>query len=192
MIADPAITAHLLSGERVEWVGQPGRGIVFTGRDLYFVPMSIAGCAFAVFWLYSVLSIPSPVDTVFVLWGSMFVAMGLMSVFGRFVLDMFIRRRLRYAVTDRRVLIARGGPFARFTAIQLDELPFVDVTGRGRRGTIRFGDSDTAMWGRVRYRDLVPSLERVPQFIAIDDAHGVYDLIQRLANDRARNAHRGW
>jgi hypothetical protein len=115
----------------------------------------------------------------FDLWGAMFICIGLYFVFGRFVVDAFIRRGMRYAVTDRRVLIARAGPFSKFTAIGLNQLPDVNLNeGRSGRGTIRFGQA-ASMWGNRGMGEWTPAFDPTPQFIAIDDVHRVFDLIQR-------------
>ncbi len=53
----------------------------------------------------------------------MFICLGLYFVGGRFLVDPWMRRSLRYAVTHLRILIARPSPFSRFTALSLQQLP---------------------------------------------------------------------
>jgi hypothetical protein len=71
---------------------------------------------------------------------AIFLCFGLYMLGGRFLVDAWIRRNLRYAVTNRRILIARPAPFSRFTALSLEQLPEIDLKERANgRGTIRFG-----------------------------------------------------
>src|SRR5262249_45574969 len=116
-------------------------------------------------------------------WGSMFVAVGLFMALGRFALDAWLRARTSYAVTDKRILIARAGPFSHFTSLDLDRLPDVNLDGAGRaRGTIRFGQpafSNRSLSGWA------PSPDPTPQFLAIEDASRVFDLIMN-ASRKAR------
>jgi len=177
---DDAFGGRLLSGERIAWRGQPGRGLVFTGRDLLLVPFSLAWCGFAIFWTFAATSMGGP--GFLTLWGAMFIVAGLYLVAGRFLVDAWIRSGTCYAVTDRRILIARGAPFRRFTAIHLAALEEIHLSERTNgRGTIRFGHEES-VWGargRNGFGTWSAALDPTPQFLAIDDARRVYDLIQR-------------
>jgi hypothetical protein len=104
------------------------------------------------------------------LWGVPFVLIGLYLVAGRFLLDAWIRRGISYAVTNRRVLILRSGPFSKFSAMSLDQLPEVNLSERADgRGTIRFGAA--APYGAGRgLSGWTPALDSTLQFIAIEDA----------------------
>jgi hypothetical protein len=177
IVTDDLFTGRLLGGERVVWSGQPGRGLIFMPRDVFLVPFSLLWCGFAIFWTVSAGEIGSP--GFFTLWGAMFICIGLYFVVGRFVLDAWIRRRVQYAVTNRRILIARGGPFSNFTALSLGQLPDAQLSERGNgRGTIRFGQA-VSMWSNQGMSTWTPSLDPTPQLLAIDDARSVFDLIQR-------------
>jgi hypothetical protein len=67
---------------------------------------------------------------------------------------------------------------ADFTALSLEQLPEVDLKERANgRGTIRFGQRAPA-WG---YQGMSPAFDPNPQFLAIDEARRVFDLIQRTA-----------
>lgn len=174
-------SGRLLPGERIAWSGQPGRGLLFAPRDIYLIPFSLAWCGFAIFWEVGV-SNGGKAPGFFLLWGAMFVCIGLYFVVGRFLVDAWVRNGMRYAVTDRRILIARPAPFSKFTAVSLTQLSGADLTEYANgRGTIRFGQA-TSMWsGRQSMGTWSPALDPTPQFIMIEDVKRVFDLIQKAS-----------
>ena len=166
-----------MSGERVRWSGRPGQGVIFTARDFFLIPFSLLWCGLAIFW--TVMATQGGARVFFQVWGLMFVCIGLFFTLGRFAVDAWLRGRIRYAVTDRRILILREGPFMAFTALELDRLPELRLSeGSGGRGTIRFGQS-YPMWRGQSFGMWTPALDPTPQFIAIDDVKSVFDLVQR-------------
>jgi hypothetical protein len=169
-------TEHLLKGEKIAWWGQPAQGFLLTGRDGFMIPFSLMWGGFAIFWETSVLSTNAPIFMA--LWGVPFVLIGLYLIAGRFVVDAWIRRGMYYAVTDKRVLILRSGPFATFVAISLAQLPDTNLSeSAGGRGTIRFGTAAPYL-GNRGFSGWTPALDPTPQFIAIEDARRVFDHIQ--------------
>lgn len=181
-IVQPAVSDfhdRLLPGERIVWTGRPAQGVMLSGRDGFMIPLSLMWGGFAVFWEYSVSQTNAP--GLFKLWGIPFVLIGLYLIAGRFILDSWIRRGIRYAVTDRRILILRPPPFGNFVAIELRRLPDATLQERADgRGTIRFGQP-AAPWGRTGWSSWTPSLDPTPQFLAVPDARSVFDLTQREA-----------
>ena len=104
---------------------------------------------------------------------------GLYLMVGRFLLDAWIRGGMLYAVTNKRILISRSGPFGKFTALGLDRLPDASISeSAGGRGTIRFGELAPMWGGRNGISSWTPSLDPTPQFIAIENARSVFDQIQ--------------
>lgn len=181
---DPAPFAdRLLPGERLLWTGRPAQGIVFTGQDLYLIPFSLLWGGFAIFWEAGVLSM-GRAPGFFALWGIPFVLVGLYLIVGRFFVDAWIRRGMRYALTDQRILIARTAPSPGFTALSLARLPDARLSqSASGRGTIRFGQAATP-WGNRSFGIWSPALDPTPQFIGIEDAKGVFDQVQRAAAGR--------
>lgn len=172
---------RLLPGERIIWSGQPGQGLLLTSRDWFLIPFSLAWFGFTVFWEFGVTS-QSEAPDFFVLWGAMFMCIGLYMVVGRFIVDAWLRRRIQYAVTDQRVLIARSSPFAKFVAVSLARLPDVQLSERaGGRGTIRFGQ-DVVVWGRQGFGAWSPAMDSTPQFLMIDGVRRVFDIIQETGS----------
>jgi len=178
-MADDLFTSRLLSGERILWSGNPGQGLLLTEADTFAIPFSLLWCGFVVFW-----TIGASRTAGFgpLLIGAIFICFGLYNLVGRFLVDAWIRRDLSYAVTNRRILIARPAPFSRFTALNLEQLSEVNLKERTNgRGTIRFGQRAPAGWAWGYYRGMGPALDPTPQFLAIGDARRVFDLIQRTA-----------
>jgi hypothetical protein len=171
------LAPHLLNGEKIIWWGQPARGLLFTGRDWLLIPFSLLWGGFAIFWETRAIGANAPLFMK--LWGIPFVLIGLYLIAGRFLLDAWIRRGICYAVTDRRVLILRTGPFRKFSAMSLAQLPVVSLSeGSNDRGTIRFGPV-APYWAGGGFTTWTPSLDATPQLLAIEDARRVFEHIQQ-------------
>lgn len=180
---------RLLPRERILWSGIPAQGVLFTGRDMFLIPFSLLWCGFAIFWTYTATRQGAPLF--FDAWGAMFICIGLFFVFGRFAVDAWLRRRISYAVTDKRILIMRAAPFSNFTAIDLERLPDIQLTGEGaKRGNLRFGAAASFFgspggWSGGRYQNFgswSPALDPVPQFLGIEEPSKVFDLITKASN----------
>jgi len=179
--ADP-FSGRLLRGEKIVWSGRPKQGLMLTGRDGLLIPFSLMLGGFAFFWESSVLRSPNA-PVVMVLFGIPFVLIGLFMIFGRFIIDAWIRTGVFYALTDRRVLILRSLPSASFQSVSLELLPdaTLNETSDGR-GTIRFGAA-VPLWSRGAggFGAWAPTLDPTPQFIAIEDAGRVFASIHERA-----------
>lgn len=180
--ADP-FAERLLSGEKVVWRGRPQQGFLLTSRDSFLIPMSLVWCGFIIFWESTVLRMPNA-PIFMVLWGGLFLLVGLYLTIGRFVFDAWIRAGVLYALTDRRILILRSRPSVRFQSVSLDRLPEATLNETsGGRGSIRFG-APIAIWGNRSLGGMgswTPSLDPTPQFLAIDDVKKVFARVQALA-----------
>ena len=114
----------------------------------------------------------------------MFFLIGLYIVAGRIVLDAWVRARTDYGLTNNRILIARGAPFTRLIALQINQLPPASLKRvRNGRGTIAF-KGPPSIWRHENSSAWPPSLEPTPQFIAIEDAESVFEKIQTLTTAR--------
>ena len=88
---------YLNTNEKLIWTGQPRKGIVFRTADIFLIPFSLLWCGFAIFWVV----IASQGSIYFAMFGIPFVIMGLIFVFGRFIIDAkttrkyFLRRNCR-------------------------------------------------------------------------------------------------
>lgn len=95
-------------------------------------------------------------------------------------MDSFVRRRQRYLVTDRHILIVTGWPLHRRTSLDIERLPALDLhERRDGSGTIDFGTDTVGPRGSRKYGPIDPALAGTPQFPRIDNVRRLYDLIDR-------------
>jgi hypothetical protein len=178
LVNSDSFARRLLPDETILWTGRPGQGLMFSSRDIFLVPFSLLWCGFAIFWESNVWRMNGAPDF-FMLWGASFVCIGLYFVFGRFVADAWVRKGMKYAVTDKRILIERSAPFAKFSAVAIAQIADVDLSENADgRGTIRFGPA-MSLLGRQNMGLWSPALDTVPQFIMIDGASWVFRLVQQ-------------
>lgn len=178
--SERAFQTYLLPGERIRWTGRPKQGITFGPRDTFLIPFSLLWGGFAIFWNAAVWFAPfantnGGPDWFFRLWGLPFLIVGLYLIAGRFVHDAWLRKSLRYAVSDQRILTLRGRKFSSF---DIDRLPRLDLSEhRDGTGTIDFapGSLFSAMNGMDWW---LPALNRSGQFFRIDRPREVYRLIR--------------
>lgn len=176
--AESILASHLDSGERLLWSGQPRSGIRLRAQDAFLIPFSLLWCGFAIFWEVSVIRSGAPFF--FILWGGMFVFIGLFFVFGRFILDARSRARTAYGVTAERIIIVSGIFSQQTKTLQLRTLTDVSLTQRSDgSGTITFGPAQypnqifsAGSWpGAGRYAP--------PSFDLIENAKDVYDIVRK-------------
>lgn len=182
-----ALAAYLLPSERILWSGKPPRGFLFRKSDLFLIPFSLLWAGFAVFWEYTAFTQGAP--PFFLLFGGVFVLIGLLVTAGRFLFDKWIREKTVYAVTEGRALILAGLFRRTLTALNIRSLQGVglEMYDAGR-GTITFGPVSATSaivrnpsWpGTGRYAP--------PMFERVENAAEVYRLLQPSANNERRES----
>ena len=174
-----SIATQLLDGEQIAWTGGPSTGIRLQAADTFLIPFSLLWCGFALFWEYSVISIGHA--PVFMrLWGIPFILFGLYFVVGRFMLDAWLRGRTYYALTNQRILIYRRPPLAQFTALNLKQLPDMNlIESSAGSGTIRFGPQMPLFGRGTGFSIWTPSLDPTPQFVAVTNASALFRQLQQ-------------
>jgi hypothetical protein len=112
MSADPSqvIGQELEAGESLLWSGQPRKGIVFRGSDVFMIPFSLIWGGFAITVLVSMFSRAGASGLGFIgfLVAIPFLLVALYIVFGRFIVDAIQRDHTCYGVTNHRVIIVSG------------------------------------------------------------------------------------
>lgn len=167
----------LTSGERVLWRGAPGRGLRLQMQDWFAVP-------FAAIWLGLVLSFffvgeagQGADDPSFNFILPFFILIGVWMLVGRFIVDMIVRSRTEYVLTDRRAVIEAGLMRRSTRSVNLSATPEIRLQeGRNGRGTIEFGSGSP--FGMMFPRGWPGVAQHIsPAFELIDDAQSVYAMI---------------
>ncbi len=176
-----AARPQLLSGERIVWEGKPHTGIVLRPIELFLIPFSLLWTGFAIYWNVSVWD--SGADLSFQLFGLPFLVVGLYATFGRFLIDMYLRKGMTYFVTDKRILIARGAAAAKVKSLDIKRLPALELDERSDgSGTIRFGAAPGLFGGTNNFGIWQPTFDPTPQFIRVANVRFLFDLIQKQAD----------
>ncbi|HAD33601.1 MAG TPA: hypothetical protein DCF44_03760, partial [Chitinophagaceae bacterium] len=117
-------------------------------NDIFLIPFSLLWCGFAVFWFVGALT--AGISVWFALVGLPFVAIGLMFVFGRFILDARARAHTYYGLTHDRIIIKSGVHKTSVTSIPLATLTKIEYGEKKYgTGTITLGPKNPMMtWGR--------------------------------------------
>ncbi|WP_294334024.1 hypothetical protein [uncultured Sphingomonas sp.] len=170
-----------LPGEQLLWEGRPYTGLMFRPIDIFLVPFSLVWAGFPASMLFQdgLAEVPGPA----VMISGLFLVIGVYATVGRFLLDIAIRRTLRYAVTNKRVLILRGKSGLR--SVTINALPMLDLHERSDgSGTLRFGSGGGLLQGG-NFAVWQPTFDSVPQFLRIPNARAVYELIDRVGRGEA-------
>ena len=173
-MTDPLFEGRLLPGERVVWEGRPATGLRLGPGDGTRVPFSIVWFAVVV---YVAAGGGHGASRVTLLFTSPLLLFGIYFLVGRFVVDAWMRTRERYLLTDRRLVIARAPPFARYTALAAERLSEAAITGERNdgSGTIVVGGNADQRRGVAR-----------PMLVGIPDVRRVFDLVQSRATTGSR------
>ena len=100
---------YLDRGEKLLWEGAPRAGLRFRASDLLLSGFGFFFFAFAVFWTYmatGAMDAPGGVGMIFPLFGLPFLAVGFYLMVGRFFWNSYVRSKTRYALTDKRAIVA--------------------------------------------------------------------------------------
>ena len=141
---------YLGEGERLLWEGRPDDRLFLLRReDIVLVPVSLILGGLAFTWTIAGVAMIGSFG--FFLAQLAFSALSIHLIVGRFFFDAATRRRTRYAVTDRRALIVRGG--WRRIVREMALWPGLEVEVRhGTPGSIRLGPPPPILvlnrWGK--------------------------------------------
>jgi hypothetical protein len=170
------VSPKLLPSERIVWEGRPSTGLIFRPIDVFLVPFSLLWGGFALSWNVSAWT---TADLSFNLFGLPFLIVGIYVIFGRFLVDMSLRRNLSYFVTNKRILIERRSTGSNTKSLDIDRLPALELDERSDgSGSIRFGTSGGWLAGN-NFGMWQPTFDPTPQFIRISNVRSVYEIIQK-------------
>jgi len=188
--AENEISRELDGDERLLWSGMPRQGMVLRGSDVFLIPANMLCCAFVMFWeaiaLLMAITYNDPIAFLVPILGLLGVFITLYGLFGRFLLDSWIRARTFYAVTDRRIVIVSGCISRKIVSLDLSTLDDTALTEKPNcSGTITFGRPHPLGWLYDRTPWPGTKKFRVPSFVMIEDARSVYNILREAkAGDR--------
>lgn len=181
-----ALRSELIKDEQVLWEGQPTTYVTFTRGDMFLIPFSILWGGFAIFWEATVFLSGAPVF--FLLFGSIFVAVGLYMIFGRFIYKKLKKGRTYYAVTNKRIIAVEAGSSRHISAEYIDRIPCINKTVRSDGiGTLVFGNE---LFGTSMYANSGMDFfngysgRNVLAFYDIEDADRVEVIINSIRNNQ--------
>ena len=171
---------HLDGNETLLWAGKPKSGITFRTADFFLIPFSILFCGFAIFWV----KIASQGSAIFALFGIPFVIVGLIFVFGRFIIDSKQREHTIYGLTENRILIKSGVFSKKIKSLNIKTLSHIELNEKANgRGTISIGPTNPYLiWGNGM--SWWPGMKTNPQLEMIQNARKVYNQIVEIQNKK--------
>jgi hypothetical protein len=179
--AQQVVAPQLSSGERILWAGRPRQGIFLQPQDAATIPFSVAWCGFACIWTFTAWRGGAPWPML--LFGSLFVGIGLFMVFGRFMSDAKSRGVTFYALTDQRILFVKGLAGSSQTVTSIDLKTMGDITmvqAKEGRGSILFGLNTQIPLPAARAAMMINrNAASSTMFVQISRVKEVYDLIRR-------------
>jgi hypothetical protein len=169
---------HLDTNEKLIWTGQPKKGIVFRTADIFLIPFSLLWCGFAIFWFTTAISSGAPFF--FAMFGIPFVVIGLIFVFGRFIIDAKQRENTFYGLTDDRIIIKSGVYKKTIKSLNIRTLSDIEYDEKNDgSGTINIGPKNPMMiWGNGM--NWWPGIKAIPSLDLIQDVRQVYKKITEI------------
>jgi len=161
--------AYLDDDERLVWVGAPEPGLRASGSDLAPTAFGLLFFAFSVVWVWQASGPGAP--WFFPFFGLPFVVVGAYLTVGRYFWEAWLRGRTRYALTDRRAIIAVNGLIRSLKSYPLSSAARLELLD-GDPGTVNF--ATRLVRGRRSVREVAVGFE----YIA--DARGVFALMRSL------------
>ena len=161
---------HLERNEKLVWAGQPKKGLVFRTADILLIPFSLIWCGFAVFWVI----MASKGSILFAMFGIPFVVIGLIFVFGRFIIDAKQRGSTFYGLTENRIIIKSGLFKKSIQSINIRTLS--DIENSDGSGTINIGPKHPYMI-RSNGMNWWPGMKSTPSLDMIQVVRDVYSKI---------------
>lgn len=178
------IQKELSVGESLLWSGRPKQGLLLRGSDALLIPFSLLWGGFAIFWEFSAYSSGAP--AFFLLFGSVFVLIGLYFIVGRFFVDALMRKHTYYGVTNDRVLILSGFPVRKTKSLNLKTLTDISFSNKADgTGSITFGTQHPmAGWmSGLSWPGMGPY--QSPGFDLVKDVKAVYEVIREASRKAA-------
>lgn len=123
--------------EYVLWKGRPGKGNIMSSKDRAMLPFSLVWLAFSLFFESMIITAQAPLP--FIMFGMVFVLIGLYLLYVVFFQRAFARKKTLYVVTNKKLIIKEGNEI---NIYQPTELPPMKIEMyKNGNGTIYFSSS---------------------------------------------------
>lgn len=135
------IRSELRPKEQLLWCGQPYTGLLFRPID---IPITIFGLLWTVMVIGGIVNaVAQPGHTGVLVFFIPFICVGFFILFGRFLLDAWLRSKTVYAISDQRAMIMTGIFSQTVRSFHLDTMSEITVTERRNGyGRIVFGPAN--------------------------------------------------
>lgn len=168
------LSSLLSDNEQILWTGKPPKGFLLRKSDIFFIPFSIIWFGFAIFWEAIVIFSGAPFF--FIIFGLLFVAVGLYIFIGRFFVDSYKRKNTVYAITNDRIIIKSKIFTNAVNSINIRTLSRIKFTENSRGlGTINLDA------GSFKYNGIAgvesPVSRFAPKLEMIPNVKKVYNII---------------
>lgn len=183
------ISKHLGPNETLLWVGSPKKGILFSIVDIFLIPFSILWCSFAIFWLLGTIHLGL---YHFAPFGVPLVYIGLMMVFGRFIVDALRRKHTIYGLTDKRIIIQSGVYSTTVKSLHIKSLANIECEEKSNgSGTIILSPKTLLILGPQTRRlawgngmSWWPGYAQTPSLYLIKDVREVYRKLIEIKQEK--------
>ena len=153
------VQRRLDQGEHVEWWGQPRQGLFFRPIDAFLIPFTLLWAGIPTVGFVAALASGNYVAMLPIL---LFLIPGMYLSWGRFVIDISVRRGLYYAITDSRCLLV-GTKWRKVTrTFGRGSVDIELVEHSNGLGTIRFIAGSVFNGRRNPWGDWFTSFEQIP------------------------------
>ena len=169
----------LLNGEKLIWSGKPKQGIVFRKNDIFVIPFSILWLLLCFLAISTILK--TQVPNLLLLVVIPIALLGLFFLVGRYVLDVKRRNKIKYWLTDQRIVIKGEKLKNEFKSISTEDLKYVEYKPKKNGfGTIILGDDREKSFGRfIKIEELYwLNPKRSSRLELIENANNILDKIK--------------
>lgn len=172
---------YLETDERLVWTGKPKSGVIFRPLDVFLIPFSLLWCGFAIFWFITA----AQASILFALFGIPFVIVGLMLVFGRFIIDSRYRKNTLYGLTNKRLIIKTGVFSSNIRSIDFSSMTNMEMVEKpDGSGSITWGINQllTSAYSGMNWW---PGLKTPPSIEMVPDVRVVFNKLRHLQSDQS-------
>lgn len=171
--------AYLDEDETILWTGAPRPGLSFKPSDILLSGFGLFFFGFAVFWTVMAGSMGSETGVfglISPLFGVPFILVGGYLLFGRFFWEAYVRGNTRYALTNRRAIVA--------TSAMRRTMKSYPIT-RASEIELEYGPPDTVNFASRFVRTKRGGHSVAIGFERIEDGAHVYRLLRRVRSGEA-------